>query len=71
MESASGEMKQKNVTDLAGVGEILAPLSVPQALTSVFLCSIYTSFIASGMIKSDERNNKSDMPWKQERKNVS
>lgn len=71
MESALGEMKQKNVTDLAGVGEILAPLSVPQALTPVFLRSVYTSFIASGMIKSDERNNKSDMPWKQERKNVS
>lgn len=71
MESALGEVKQKNLTDLAGVGEIRAPLSISQALTPVFLRSIYTSFIVSCMIKSGERNSKSDMPWKQEKKNVS
>lgn len=52
MESALGEVKQKNVTDLADIGEIFAPLSVSQAFTPVFLHSIYTSFIASCMIKS-------------------
>lgn len=70
MESPIGEVKQKNVTDLAVVGEIIAPLSVSQALTPVFLHSFHTGFIVSCMIKSDERNRKSDMPWKQERKKV-
>lgn len=75
MERTLREVKQENVTDLAGVGEILAAfkwvLSVSQALTLVFLCSGYTSFTVSSMIISDEGNSKSHMPWKQGKEIVS